>query len=192
MFGDPVINEKAWKINTFGDISNVRQGLQIPVSKRISTFEDGCHEYITVAYINNNKKREYIKNPKNTVVCNKNDILMTRTGNTGLVITDVEGVFHNNFFLVDFDRTKYHRVFLYYYLNLDYIQRDIVKRAGTSTIPDLNHKDFYKIIIYEPPIERQNQFANFVEVVDKSKFEVQKSIDKLELLKSSLIQQYFG
>jgi len=28
----------------------------------------------------------------------KEDILMTRTGNTGIVVTDVEGVFHNNFF----------------------------------------------------------------------------------------------
>ena len=43
-----------------------------------------------------------------------------------------------------------------------------------------------------PPISLQQQFAVFVEQVDKSKFEIQKSLDELEILKKSLMQQYFG
>lgn len=43
-----------------------------------------------------------------------------------------------------------------------------------------------------PPIELQNQFAHFVEQVNKSKLEVQKSLEELETLKKSLMQQYFG
>ena len=43
-----------------------------------------------------------------------------------------------------------------------------------------------------PPIELQNQFAAFVEQVDKSKLHVQKSLGKLEILKKSLMQKYFG
>ena len=42
------------------------------------------------------------------------------------------------------------------------------------------------------PFELQNQFAAFVEQVDKSKFAVQQSLDKLETLKKSLMQKYFG
>ena len=42
------------------------------------------------------------------------------------------------------------------------------------------------------PISLQQQFAVFVEQVDKSKFEIQKSLDELEILKKSLMQQYFG
>ena len=43
-----------------------------------------------------------------------------------------------------------------------------------------------------PPIELQNQFAAFVEEVDKSKVEVQKALDQTQLLFDSLMQQYFG
>ena len=42
------------------------------------------------------------------------------------------------------------------------------------------------------PFELQEQFAAFVEQTDKSKLAIQKSLDKLELLKKSLMQQYFG
>lgn len=42
-----------------------------------------------------------------------------------------------------------------------------------------------------PPMNKQNEFADFVKQVDKSKFEVQQSLEKLETLKKSLMQQYF-
>ena len=43
-----------------------------------------------------------------------------------------------------------------------------------------------------PSIECQNQFADFVAEVDKSKVEVQKALDQTQLLFDSLMQQYFG
>ena len=58
MFGDPVSNNKKWIMNTFGEICRVRQGLQIPISKRLINYEEGCYEYITVQYINGGKDRE--------------------------------------------------------------------------------------------------------------------------------------
>ncbi len=192
MFGHPGKNEKGWKMNTFGDICTVRQGLQIPISKRLTEYEEGCYEYITVQYLHGGKEREYIKNPKETVICNKDDILMTRTGNTGMVITGVDGVFHNNFFLIDFDRSKYDKDFLVQYLNLDMIQADILRRAGTSTIPDLNHGEFYKIQVFEPPMALQVEFNYVLKQVDKSKVVVQKSLDETQKLFDSLMQEYFG
>lgn len=192
MFGHPDLNEKGWKMNTFGDICTVRQGLQIPISKRLTEYEEDCYEYITVQYLHGGKEREYIKSPKPTVICTKDDILMTRTGNTGMVITNVDGVFHNNFFLIDFDREKYDKDFLVQYLNLDLIQADILRRAGTSTIPDLNHGEFYKIRVFEPPFDLQRQFNDFKRQVDKSKVVVQKSLDETQQLFDSLMQQYFG
>lgn len=182
MFGHPDTNEKHWKMNTFRDICTVRQGLQIPIAKRLKEYEEDCYEYITVQYLHGGKEREYIKSPKPTVICTKSDILMARTGNTGMVVTGVDGVFHNNFFLIDFDRDKYDRNFLVQYLNLDIIQADILRRAGTSTIPDLNHGEFYKIKVFEPPIELQRQFNNFGKQLDKSKLIIQKSSDKMKTL----------
>ena len=43
-----------------------------------------------------------------------------------------------------------------------------------------------------PPIAEQEQFAAFVEQTDKSKLAVQKGLQELEILKKSLMQQYFG
>ena len=192
MFGHPDLNEKGWKMNTFGDICTVRQGLQIPISKRLTEYEEDCYEYITVQYLHGGKEREYIKSPKPTVICTKDDILMTRTGNTGMVITNVDGVFHNNFFLIDFDREKYDKDFLVQYLNLDLIQADILRRAGTSTIPDLNHGEFYKIRVFEPPFDLQRQFNDFKRQVDKSKVAAQKMLEEAQTLFNSLMQEYFG
>lgn len=43
-----------------------------------------------------------------------------------------------------------------------------------------------------PPMSLQEEFAAFVQYVDKLRFDVQQQIDKLELLKNSLMQEYFG
>ena len=43
-----------------------------------------------------------------------------------------------------------------------------------------------------PPMDKQNEFTAFVEQTDKSKLAIQQSLDKLETLKKSLMQEYFG
>ena len=80
-------------------------------------------------------------NPPKRVVCNEDDILMTRTGNTGQVVTNVNGAFHNNFFKIEYDRRKVNKKFLIEFLRKDSTQYKILSLAGTSTIPDLNHGD---------------------------------------------------
>lgn len=61
--------------------------------------------------------------------------------------------------------------------------------AGQRRVPAV-FLEKYKVTL--PPIELQNQFAAFVEQVDKSKVAVQKSLDEAQLLFDSLMQQYFG
>ena len=192
MFGDPVTNPMGWEVKTFSDISKVRQGLQIPISDRKTVAGQNRLKYITVQYLNGNKAEEYIENPRPNVICHENDILMTRTGNTGLVITGVYGVFHNNFFLIDFDKSVLSKNFLVYYLNTQEIQRELLRLAGTSTIPDLNHSDFYKIKIYLPPLELQNKFAAFVERVETQKSQMKKGFELMELGYKSLMQKCFN
>lgn len=43
-----------------------------------------------------------------------------------------------------------------------------------------------------PDIDKQKEFVFFVEQITKSKLKIQKSLDKLEILKKSLMQEYFG
>mgnify|MGYP002513557592 FL=1 len=61
-----------------------------------------------------------------------------------------------------------------------------------STIKNVGLKAMreYKLIL--PPTELQEQFATFVEQVDKSKVAVQKALDETQLLFDSLMQEYFG
>ena len=63
---------------------------------------------------------------------------------------------------------------------------------SASAQPNLLLSRINSTQIYLPPIECQQQFAAFVEQIDKSKFEIQQSLEKLEILKKSLMQQYFG
>lgn len=66
------------------------------------------------------------------------------------------------------------------------------KLGSGSTFAEFKIFLLKDIDILIPPIELQNEFAEFVKLIDKSKFEIQKSLKKLEILKKSLMQQYFG
>ena len=64
--------------------------------------------------------------------------------------------------------------------------------APAGTQPNLNTSIMkaYKQII--PPMNLQKEYIAFVQQIDKSKLHVQKSLDKLEILKKALMQKYFG
>ena len=191
MFGEPLISNNYGRI-TLDKLIKVSQGLQIPIEKRKNDKGRNRYKYITIQYLNGSKKEEYIENPNERVICNKEDILMTRTGNTGQVITNVEGVFHNNFFKMDYDRKIINKEFLIKYFENELIYKDIIRRATTSTIPDLSHSQFYKMSIDLPPLELQNQFSEIVKQIDKQKFEIEKSLKETQELYESLMEKYFG
>jgi len=81
--------------------------------------------------------------------------------------------------------------FFYYLLISSYGDREIqqhVRGAVTKTIT----KDAVRSIqVIIPPIEHQNRFADFVRAADKSKFEMRRGLNKLELLYKSLMQKCF-
>ena len=148
------------------EICKVNQGLQIPIEERLKEYEPNSKIYITIQYLNHKKEVEYIKNYTESVCCIEDDILMTRTGNTGIVIFGVNGVFHNNFFKIKFNKEIVDRNYLIEFLKIKKTQHDILVKAGTSTIPDLNHKDFYKIKIIIPLLSEQRNIANILGLVD--------------------------
>ena len=82
--------------------------------------------------------------------------------------------------------------FLCSYMQTDMFWKDInVYRTG-GTAQGIRSKDLVKVYVPIPPLEQQKQFAAFVEQTDKSKFEIQQSLEKLETLKKALMQKYFG
>ena len=181
---------KHWKIKKLGEICKVNQGLQIAIEERFTEPIENGYFYITNEFLKaNSKTKYYIKNPSKSVLCSKEDILMTRTGNTGIVVSDVEGVFHNNFFKIDYDKKLLHKDYFVYYLKNDRMQYDILVKAGNSTIPDLNHSDFYTLQIAIPPLEEQEKIAEILLSCDKAIRLTTQIITQLKQRNQGLAQQ---
>ena len=179
-----------WKSKTVKSICKVRQGLQISIKQRYSEYSKNRYEYITVKYLNKkNSTAEYIENPDTDLICKQDDILFTRTGNTGQIITNVYGVFHNNFFRVDYYKDKIDKDYFIYYLNQEIIQNKIMDLAGTTTIPDLKHSDFYSLpIIYPENIKEQQKISQILSSQDEKIEKAKAKIEKLKSLKTALMQ----
>ena len=181
---------KHWKIKKLGEICKVNQGLQIAIEERFTEPIENGYFYITNEFLKaNSKTKYYIKNPSKSVLCSKEDILMTRTGNTGIVVSDVEGVFHNNFFKIDYDKKLLHKDYFVYYLKNDRMQYDILVKAGNSTIPDLNHSDFYTLQIAIPPLKEQEKIAEILLSCDKAIRLTTQIINQLKQRNQGLAQQ---
>ena len=182
-----------WESKKFKDIVKINQGLQIAISERYT--EDGENRlfYITNEFLKEGSEKKYfIENPSKSVICNESDILMTRTGNTGKVITGVSGAFHNNFFKISYDSNIHNKMFLYYTLTSFKLQKSIIRLAGTSTIPDLNHGDFYNIKISYPSIEEQEKIASFFSLID-DKISLQgEKVEALKDYKKGMMQKIFS
>lgn len=181
-----------WEVKRFSDISKINQGLQIAIEERFKEVAENRLPYITIQYINDKSNIDnqfYIDNANSSVVCYEEDILMTRTGNTGVVVTNEYGVFHNNFFKVDFNREVLIKDFLVYYLKSTQIQKLILNYAGSTTIPDLKHKDFYRIPVIIPSIEEQKHIADILISVDNEIKYYENKKTKLEEIKKGLMQQ---
>lgn len=86
------------------------------------------------------------------------------------------------------DRTN--NIFIHYWFS--FFQAILEAQAPESAQKNINLKILSELKIIVPPIEQQNEFVAFVEQTDKSKIEVQKSLEKLETLKKALMQKYFG
>ena len=82
--------------------------------------------------------------------------------------------------------------YLEYALSSDKFREKIAEKSSGSTVTGIRSKLLEQLTIPVPPRKLQTQFATFVEQVDKSKFEIQKSLEKLETLKKALMQKYFG
>lgn len=78
------------------------------------------------------------------------------------------------------------------YLFVYFLLIDLGNLDNGSSVPQINNKDIASLHICIPSLKLQQVFANFVEVVDKQKTIIQRSLDKLETLKKSLMQEYFG
>ena len=123
------------------------------------------------------------------------DILMSATSTLGKCHVVSAG---ERFYFKDADVLRFRAkkvinpVFFMEQMKTEYIEEQISRTLGITTVAHFTIKAAKTINMRLPNIELQNQFAAFVEQTEKSKLAIQQSLEKLELLKKSLMQEYFG
>jgi len=94
--------------------------------------------------------------------------------------------------LIKYDRNELDGRFLLWQFNMDFMQNQLKTSSNESAQAGLYIGKIKELKVIVPPIVLQREFSTFVQQTDKSKLEVQKSLEKLETLKKALMQKYFG
>ena len=127
---------------------------------------------------------------------NGKEILISVRGTTGITaITDSRFAGMNvtrGIAVIRFDEKKVNAIFLNAAINEPASQAFIQEHTRGATLKQINLADLRRLPILLPPLALQNEFAAFIEELDKSKVTIQKSLDRLNLLYKALLQEYFG
>lgn len=122
------------------------------------------------------------------------DVVFTTEAPLGNVcrIPYIETEFYIGQRIITMQTDQLEPAYLEYALSSDEFKRKIAEKSSGSTVTGIRSKLLEQLSIPVPPRALQKQFAAFIEQVDKSKLEIQQSLDKLEILKKALMQKYFG
>ena len=208
MFGDPAINPYNWQSLKIQDAVAVKpqNGLYKPQSDYVEDNSgvpilriDGFYNGKVVDY-RNLKRLICTKEEFDKYQLVENDIVINRVnsldylGKCARISGLIEGtVYESNMMRMHFIDERFNPIYLTFLLCSEYTYDQIISHAKKAVNQaSINQQDVLDFNIFEPPIDLQNQFADFVTQVEKQKATVQQSIDKLETLKKSLMQEYFG
>ena len=210
MFGDPILNDMGWEVTKLGELTNKissgntpKGGSQVYVDKGIMFFrsQNVWKNKILlddIAYIDDQTNR----NMKDTIL-EHGDLLITKTGRVNTENSSLgrtaqylgqsgKANINGHVYLVRINSDISKRFILEILISNAY--RDYIRRICVGGIDkrqlNKNHIEDFPIIL--PPLSLQNEFADFVDQVDKSQLAIQKSLEELETLKKSLMQEYFG
>lgn len=201
MFGDVIINYKNFQTNLLGNISNSRLGKMLD-SK--NTNGDKLYPYLANFNIqwfhivlNNLNEMDFSEKDRNEFKLLDGDVLVCEGGEIGRCAI-WRGQLENCYFQKALHRIRCNPKFII----PDYLvwwfkfmcEKEFFDTVigGKATIPHLTGVKLKNLNIVLPPIELQNQFADFVQQVDKSKSAIKKSLEETQILFDSLMQKYFG
>ena len=123
------------------------------------------------------------------------EIIIVRSGvNAGdtCVVTDEYINQYAGYDMILVLKNKLLPVFFNTLINTEYMARVVKPLTRRAAQPHLNSEQVQGLPVIKVPVELQNQFADFVNQVNKSKVAVQKSLEETQLLFDSLMQKYFG
>lgn len=198
MFGDPVENPMGWEKRKLSEMCDVRDGTHdspkyyesgypLVTSKNLTL---GKLDFSSCNYIS---KEDYDKiNIRSKV--DIGDILMPMIGTIGnpLIIKETVNFAIKNVALIKFNKTNnIINIFVNELLKSDYFYKLVINNIRGGTQKFIALKDIRNLKIILPPIELQNQFADFVKQMEKVKEKMQKSLDETQMLFDKLMQKYF-
>ena len=203
MFGDPIQNEKNWSRRSLEQLCH--SIVDCPHSTPNYISEDTGFMCIRTSVVKKNKilwdEIEYIvedefnqriqrKRPE------KGDIVYTREG----AILGIAAIIDRNCnvalgqrsMLLSPDSSVCTSEFICTAMNSDSFLSNALRGISGSASPHINVGDIKSFEMIAPPLELQRKFSEFNSQVDKLKVEVQKSLDEMQILFDSLMQEYFG
>ena len=183
MFGDPVSNPMGWKRVRFDSISENLDSKRVPVTE--SDRKEGVYPYYgasgIVDWIN-----DYIFDEDILLVSEDGANLLMRSTPIAFSVSGKSWV-NNHAHVV-----RFHDFATQKFIEVYFSLIDISEYITGTAQPKLNQAKLNTMLFCWPPLSLQKQFAAFVERVDQQKQTVQQSLDKLELMKKALMQEYFG
>ena len=208
MFGDPDQNPKGWPLVSITEIIRDKASNGF-FAKRDAYKDDGNVQILGVSNVVNRmysntkelprtdatqaEKEKYSVKYGDMLFC-RSSLVADGIGKASIV---AKGTFPNVLFechviRLSLDLQKCVPEFVQVLSTTPFFRRQIIAQSKTATMTTIGQDGILKSSVVLPPIDLQNQFADFVAEVDKSKVEVQKALDQTQLLFDSLMQQYFG
>ena len=183
-----------------GDVISISRGASPrPISAFITNSVDGVN-WIKIGdvsenslYITKTEERITPEGAKKSRMVHKGDFILSNSMSFGRpYILGINGCVHDGWLIMSDFKETFNELYLYHAIRSDDVQYQFSGKVNGATVKNLNSELVKNTFIKVPPMELQEQFAAFVEQVDKSKLAIQKSLGQLETLKKSLMQKYFG
>ena len=203
VFGEPVQNPLGWPIHQLQDYilfltSGSRGWAQY--------FTDDGKYFITIKNVKNCRITlddvQYVTPPDNAEAkrtkVEDGDLLISITadlGRTGVVtkeIADYGAYINQHLTCIRLDKKSLHPLYVAYYMESEAGKLQFQSKNQNGVKAGLNFNAINSLHLMVPPLERQTYFVGFVTQIGCRKLTIQQSLDKLEMLKKSLMQEYFG
>jgi len=195
MFGDLLLNEFKWDYASFNEFAK----FDTKMISDFSNFIDLPHIGIDSIEKNTGKLIGYRTVGEDQIssgkyLFTKKHIIYSkiRPNLNKVALPDFMGVCSADAYPILTVDEKMNRIFLAHVLRSDYFLNFILSFSSRTNLPKVNKSQISKFVCPLPPLSLQNEFADFVAQVDKSQLAIQKSLEELETLKKSLMQEYFG
>ena len=199
MFGNIIRNDKSWPIHNFSDIASSRLGKMLDAKQQTGKYSYPYLANFNVQWFNFNvdnlNQMDFNEAEQKEFELRDGDLLVCEGGEIGRC-----AVWHNEiqpcFFQKALHRVRCNRQlvqpdYLAWWFKYNCNHGGFAEIAGAkATIAHLPGIKLKQLQVALPPLSLQNEFAAFVERVDQQKQTVQQSLDRLELMKKALMQEY--